>query len=170
MSKELPLRVTARVVIVKNGRICLGRVWNEHGRIAHYCFPGGVVERGATMIQTLQQESLEKVGMRLRNIEKLPLVTETVTADHAPLQDKLYRGTVIHYFRAEWDRYDNTLRNAVSDAMHYTWELPRSALRIIEAGPRDPLNDSRIQAMRMALTNTLKSITPEVGASDEVTA
>lgn len=146
---NLPLRLTARVLIVKSGRICLGRVWNDLGRIAHYTFPGGGVEEGDTHVSTLKKECLEKVGIAIHQIEKLDLVVTVRHPMGSPNHKQIWGGSITHYYKAEWERYDHTQRNAVGDAMHYTWELPNNALKVIRSGPVNPANDALIEAIQV---------------------
>lgn len=150
VAASLPLRPVARVVIMKNGKLCLGRVWNEHGRLGYYTFPGGGVEPGDTQLATIMKKSLEEVGMVINNIRKLDLVVDARHPMGTAERNQRWGGTSTQYFVADWERYDYTQRGQSAELMHYTWEKPAKAIGIINAGPDVAFNDIRIQAIELA--------------------
>jgi 8-oxo-dGTP pyrophosphatase MutT (NUDIX family) len=141
---HLPLRPVARVLILKNNHVLLGEV-RKTGKLCCYNFPGGGVEPGDSMEETISKETLEEVGVRVTNI--LPL-NISLAAEHpmGKKREHLYRGTDNHYFVADFVGYDTSKLNSEGDAMRFTWETPADALMKIRSTP-DPFNGVRERAI-----------------------
>lgn len=141
---HLPLRMVARVLIMKDDHLLLGKKWDAAGNL-YYNFPGGGVEEGDSAEETVQKEALEEVGVQVRNIRPLNVHLE---AEH-PMGSKrehLFRGTDNHYFVADFVRYDTSKLNSEGDEMPVIWVTPFTALRLIKQTD-NPFNVIRIQAI-----------------------
>lgn len=144
--KQLPLRPVARILIVKDGKICLAQVRDDHGKLVCYNFPGGGVDNGDNHEETCRKEALEEVGIIVKNIRPIGL---EVPAEHpmGKKREHLYRGTNNIYFTGEYVGEDKTHLNSEGDEMKFTWEIPSKAIRLIKTGPPDAFNDVRIAAI-----------------------
>jgi 8-oxo-dGTP pyrophosphatase MutT (NUDIX family) len=142
---HLPLRMVARVIIKKEGRILLGQV-RVNGMTVCYNFPGGGVEENHTAEETVAKESLEEVGVVITNIRPLGV---NLPAEHpmGKKREHLFRGTDNHYYVADFVRYDKSQLNSEGDEMPFTWERPEGAIQRMEAKP-DPFNAIRILAIQ----------------------
>lgn len=146
-NKQLPLRPVARVIIVKNGKICLGKVIDEHGKLVCYNFPGGGIDNGDSAEETCRKEALEEVGIVVKNIR--PTGMEHA-AEHpmGKKREHLYRGTNNMYYAGDYDGEDKTRLNSEGDQMPFSWETPDNAIKMIEAGPESVFNVVRIDAIK----------------------
>lgn len=143
---HLPLRQVARVVIERGGRILITHVRRSgQTEIACYNFPGGGVEPGDTPEFTAAQESLQEVGVKIKNVRPLGVNLE---AEHemGPKRNHLFRGTDNHYYVAEFDGYNKELFNSEGDGMSFSWETPESAIRLIQT-KHDAFNQIRIDVI-----------------------
>ena len=59
-----PPRVAARAIILHEGRLLLVNAW-PGGRSDLWCAPGGGVERGQSLTETLIREVAEETGLRI---------------------------------------------------------------------------------------------------------
>jgi 8-oxo-dGTP pyrophosphatase MutT (NUDIX family) len=148
--KELPLRLVVRVVIYKGNEICLCQKIKD-GKLIALNFPGGGVEEGtdlAAMIKAVELEALEEVGIKVKNIESLGINSPAKHEMFNPKRVGVYSGTDTYYFKAEYAGEDKRYWNKEGDAMPYTWETPKEAIRKIEHGPESEFNGIRIQVLK----------------------
>lgn len=140
---HLPFRPVARAIIHHDGKILLGK--SSYNGKTFYTFPGGGVEKGDTVEETITKECLEEVGVKVKNIQHLGV---NLAAEH-PMgvkREKLFKGTDNHYYSAEFAGYDKRSLNSEGDALIYTWETPVSAIKLIKQTD-DPFNEVRIKAI-----------------------
>ena len=69
-----PPRIAARAIILHEGRILLVNAW-PGGQSDLWCAPGGGVERGQSLPETLMREVAEETGLRIA-VEEPALVNE----------------------------------------------------------------------------------------------
>ena len=69
-----PPRIAARAIILHEGRLLLVNAW-PGGRSDLWCAPGGGVERGQSLPETLVREVAEETGLRIA-VEEPALVNE----------------------------------------------------------------------------------------------
>ncbi|MGA0776440.1 MAG: NUDIX domain-containing protein [Gemmobacter sp.] len=69
-----PPRIAARAIILHEGRLLLVNAW-PGGRSDLWCAPGGGVERGQSLPETLMREVAEETGLRIA-VEEPALVNE----------------------------------------------------------------------------------------------
>ncbi|MFA5134836.1 MAG: NUDIX hydrolase [Patescibacteria group bacterium] len=81
--KEKPLIGTA-AIIVRNGRVLLGKRKNSHGH-GDWGFPGGHLEFGEAPEDCIRREVREETGLAVRSITAAPY-----TNDYFPEKNKHY--------------------------------------------------------------------------------
>ena len=64
--KERP-KVGIGVIVVKNGKVLLGKRKNAHGE-GDWCFPGGHLEYGESWEDCARRETIEETGVKIKNI------------------------------------------------------------------------------------------------------
>ncbi|MFM1863362.1 MAG: hypothetical protein RLZ26_1884 [Pseudomonadota bacterium] len=69
-----PPRIAARAIILHEGRLLLVNAW-PGGQSDLWCAPGGGVERGQSLPETLMREVAEETGLRIA-VEEPALVNE----------------------------------------------------------------------------------------------
>ena len=67
-------RVGVGVVIIKDGKVLLGKRKNSHGT-GSWCPPGGHLEFMETIEACASRETMEETGVKIKNIKK-PVFTE----------------------------------------------------------------------------------------------
>lgn len=146
-TNKLPLREVARVIIAKNGKICLGKVIDEQGKLVCYNFPGGGIDNGDSHEETCRKEALQEVGILVGNIRPTGLAH---AAEHEMGKKRahLYRGTNNVYYAGDYEGEDKTHLNSEGDEMPYSWETPDNAIRLIQYGPANEFNEVRINAIK----------------------
>lgn len=77
-------RVGVGVIVVREGRVLLGRRRGSHGA-GTWALPGGNLEYGETVESCAYRELLEETGMQLDSVRPAPF-----TVDHFPEQDRHY--------------------------------------------------------------------------------
>jgi len=55
------------VIVIKNGKILLGKRRNAHGEGA-WCYPGGHLEYGESWEKCSQREVIEEIGIEIKNL------------------------------------------------------------------------------------------------------
>lgn len=82
MNKEA--RVGIGVIIVKNGKVLLGKRKNAHGE-GSWCFPGGHLEFNESWEDCAIRETKEETDLSIKNIR-----FATATNDIFPIEEKHY--------------------------------------------------------------------------------
>ncbi|MBU1706255.1 NUDIX domain-containing protein [Patescibacteria group bacterium] len=77
-------KVGVGVMIIKNGKVLLGKRKNAHGEGA-WCFPGGHLEFGESWKECAIRETKEEVGIKIKNVR-----FATATNDLFSKEDKHY--------------------------------------------------------------------------------
>lgn len=70
MSSKNRVRVGVAVLIIKDAKVLLGERKGSHGAGEYSC-PGGHVEYGETMEQSLMREVAEECGVKIKNLKML---------------------------------------------------------------------------------------------------
>lgn len=138
-SKELPLRPVVRVVIKKQGNICLCKKIVNGVHVA-WLIPGGGVEDGDTYEETAQKEALEEVGMKLKHIEAMGIQYGGKHHFDDPKRAARWSGSETSFYKAEYAGEDRRHFDTEGDAMNYVWVSPKEAIRLIETGPKGSFN------------------------------
>jgi ADP-ribose pyrophosphatase YjhB (NUDIX family) len=79
-------RVTARLILVEDGRVLLVRHVHPDGR-DFWCFPGGSVERGERVAETARREAREELGIA---VELLGIAHVQELHERGPLLDLFF--------------------------------------------------------------------------------
>ncbi len=69
-TKNIP-RVGVAVIIKKDNKVLLGKRKGSHGK-GTWAFPGGYLEFGETIFGCARRETLEEVGIKIKNLEYGP--------------------------------------------------------------------------------------------------
>jgi 8-oxo-dGTP diphosphatase len=64
MNERAAYRVTARLILIEDGRVLLARHVHPDGR-DFWCFPGGSVERGEGVAEAARREAREELGLEV---------------------------------------------------------------------------------------------------------
>jgi 8-oxo-dGTP pyrophosphatase MutT (NUDIX family) len=147
---SLPLRLTVRVVIKREGEICLCHKVRD-GKIVDYNVPGGGVEDGDTMEQTAIKEALEEVGIRIHNVKAMGLRLPKHHVMGMAERNKIWSGTDTHYFEADFLSFDRTLHGSAGDALPFEWCTPEEAILKIKSGPQSEFNIMKVQAIESVM-------------------
>lgn len=147
--EELPWRQVSRVLIVKDGLICLGNVRDTKGFIHRYQYPGGGRQGNETLEETVVRETLEEVGIRIKNIEPLNFNTRVRYGSKEKSKALKFTGTETYYYVADFDCYDNSILGVAGDVMDYEWLAPFNIYSII--GTRRPSlnNQNKLKALNL---------------------
>ena len=62
-------KVGVGVVVIKDGRVLLGKRKNAHGE-GDWCFPGGHLEFNEELEECAKREVMEETGVKIKNIKK----------------------------------------------------------------------------------------------------
>lgn len=79
MSGE-PVRVGVGVIVVRDGRVLLGRRTGSHGE-GRWSFPGGHLEFGETVEGCARREVLEETGLVLHDLRPAPWTSDVFEAE-----------------------------------------------------------------------------------------
>jgi len=66
MVEKIP-RIGVAVIIIKDGKVLLGKRKNSHGS-GTWCFPGGHLEFNEELENCVRRENLEETGINIKNI------------------------------------------------------------------------------------------------------
>lgn len=106
-------KVGVGVMIIKNGKVLLGKRKNAHGEGA-WCFPGGHLEFGESWKECAVRETKEEVGIKIKNVrfatatndlflkEKKHYITIIMLADYVSGEVKLLEPEKCE----KWDWFD----------------------------------------------------------------
>lgn len=72
---ELRPRVGTGIMILKDGKVLLGKRKNKHGA-GEYAFTGGKLEQGESIVECAKRETREEAGIEIDNVRFLALSNE----------------------------------------------------------------------------------------------
>ncbi len=115
MSRLYPNRpiVGVGVVIVREGKILLERRKNEPGR-GKWSIPGGIVELGESLEQTVTRETREETGLSVSDPEPIDVVNQVTLDEFGKIK---YHFVIIDYFV----KLKDGIPEAGSDAAESEW-------------------------------------------------
>ena len=115
MSRLYPNRpiVGVGVVVIRNGQILLERRKNDPGR-GKWSIPGGIVELGETLEQTVTRETLEETGLEVSEPEPIDVINQVTLDEHGGVK---YHFVIIDYFV----KLQGGIAKAASDAAELEW-------------------------------------------------
>ena len=115
MSRLYPNRpiVGVGVVIIREGKILLERRKNEPGR-GKWSIPGGIVELGESLEQTVVRETREETGLSVSEPEPIDVVNQVTLDENGKTK---YHFVIIDYFV----KLKSGTAKAASDAAELGW-------------------------------------------------
>lgn len=153
MSDKRGYRQCVRVIITKGDKVLLGKKFINDEFIG-YEFPGGGVEEGDSLEETVKKECLEEVGIKVTNVTPLGVQFKYDVDYPNPERAKLYRGGEDTFFAAEFVSFDKKIHDSEGDALPYTWETIPNAIKLISKYKESIYTPVRIEAL-----NKIKELT-----------
>jgi ADP-ribose pyrophosphatase len=101
------------VVIISDGKILLERRKNEPGR-GKWSIPGGIVELGESLEQTVARETREETGLSVSDPEPIDVVNQVTLDENGKTK---YHFVIIDYFV----KLKGGTPKAASDAAELEW-------------------------------------------------
>lgn len=126
-----PFRQKVEIVIIKDKDICICQPTNDK---PWYCFPGGGIDEGESIIEASKREALEEAGILIDNI--LQPFSSYVQVYHLvkPSSDKKYIGTEVRYVIGRYVREDKSIFGSEGDARPIDWYEIKYAIKLFEKG------------------------------------
>lgn len=109
---KLPI-VGVGVILVCEGRILLAKRKNEPGK-DKWSVPGGIVELGETLEQTVVREAREETGLIVEEPEPIDVISQVTLDENSKIK---YHFIIIDYFV----RFKNAAAEAGSDVGELEW-------------------------------------------------
>ncbi len=115
MSRLYPNRpiVGVGVIIVREGKILLERRKNEPGR-GKWSIPGGIVELGESLEQTVMRETWEETGLSVSDPEPVDVINQVTLDENGKVK---YHFVIVDYFV----KLKSGTPKAASDAAELEW-------------------------------------------------
>ena len=115
MSRLYPNRpiVGVGVAIIRDGKILLEKRKNEPGR-GKWSIPGGIVELGESLEQTVVRETREETGLFVSKPEPIDVVNQVTLDENGKTK---YHFVIIDYFV----KLESGIPKAASDAAELEW-------------------------------------------------
>lgn len=150
-------RQCVRIIITKGDKVLLGKKF-INDEFVGYEFPGGGIEEGYSLEETVRKECLEEVGIKVTNITSLGIQFKYDVNYPNPERAKLYRGGEDTFFTAEFVSFNNKLHDSEGDALPYTWETIPNAIKLISNYKNSIYTPIRIEALNkvVSLTNNIQ--------------
>ncbi len=109
---KLPI-VGVGVILVCEGRILLAKRKNEPGK-DKWSVPGGIVELGETLEQTVVREAREETGLIVEEPEPIDVISQVTLDENGKIK---YHFIIIDYFV----KFKNGMAEAGSDVGELEW-------------------------------------------------
>ena len=109
---KLPI-VGVGVILVCEGRILLAKRKNEPGK-DKWSVPGGIVELGETLEQTVVREAREETGLIVEEPEPIDVISQVTLDENSKIK---YHFIIIDYFV----KFKNAVAEAGSDVGELEW-------------------------------------------------
>lgn len=134
IASSLPYRDRVEVLIQKDGNILLTRNKNKDNGDEWWGLPGGGVD-GQRPTEACQNECLEEVGIRIKNIKNLG-ITHTQEGGMSKKDNRhlKYRGSITDWYSADFDEVDRSKLGDDNDSRKYAWKSPKEALQALKQG------------------------------------
>jgi 8-oxo-dGTP pyrophosphatase MutT (NUDIX family) len=142
-ARSLPLRQRVEVAVQNKQKEVLITHISSYPGIGpkhYYGFPGGGIERGQNAETAVKNETLEEVGIKIKNIKKLksikPFTLEwgdrgfNRKAKYAA-REITYSGTNTTYYTADYDNDDSSILCRDNDNINYKFYSISKAIRIM---------------------------------------
>lgn len=146
-TEERSYRKCVRIIIRKDRLVLLGERHYHDGTLMFYEFPGGGIEIGDSLEDTVKKESLEEVGIVVRGVKSLGLHFKYDITYTNPSRSKKYRGGEDVWYVADYVTQDHSVHGKEGDALPYRWVDVDLAIDLIRKGPMSKYNEARIAAL-----------------------
>ena len=141
-------RKNVRVIVIKNDKILLGKKFINN-KFLCYAFPGGGIEEGQSIKETVIKEMLEEVAIEVDNVELLNFTSNYEITYSDPERAKKYKGGEDEWCSCRFVKENTSLFNTEGDAMPHDWVTIDQAIKIINNGPYSNINPARINALKI---------------------
>ncbi len=128
----LPSRHVVRVLIIKEGKICLGTKQDKVDGHTIYMFPGGGVEVHQSEVDAAINECLEEVGIAVTDIRDLGYRTTKPFKSFSKDRLGMFISTKTTYFCATYKEINTTRYGDDGDQMPYVWVTPNEAIELMK--------------------------------------
>ena len=142
-----PYRSCVRIVIRKGNEVLLGTRYYDDGSLMYYEFPGGGIEKGDSIVETVKKEAMEEVGVVVDNVRSLDLHFVYDISYTNPVRAKKYRGGEDVWYVADYVKLDHSVHGKEGDALPHTWVKVNKAIEMIKKGPASKYNEARLAAL-----------------------
>lgn len=142
-----PYRSCVRIIIRKGNLVLLGERFYNDNTLMYYEFPGGGIEEGDSIEDTVKKESMEEVGVVVDNVKSLDLHFIYDIGYTNPTRAKKYRGGEDVWYVADYVRDDHSVHGKEGDALPHIWVDVSKAIGMIKKGPASKYNEARLAAL-----------------------
>lgn len=128
----------AEVIVFKDGNLMVGkRTKNEQ---TWYTLPGGKAEKNESMADAAYRETLEEVGVRIKNIKEIgtQYITWKNNEKGYPDANKKHKGIMNHFFTAEMNTIDDSKHNRMSDKHELMFMDPKEYIKHLKTKLKNP--------------------------------
>jgi 8-oxo-dGTP pyrophosphatase MutT (NUDIX family) len=144
-----PYRPAVRIIIVKKDKILVGKRMDKSKHIG-YKFPGGGIDEGDSLEQTVIKEALEEVGIQTEDVTNLGLTFRYNTVYKDPERAKIFQGGIDTWMAARYVRESKRLFNSQGDTFPFLWQTFEDATKTVNSYKKDQYTDITIQAIEQA--------------------
>lgn len=127
---------------MQDNRVCL---CPPSSKRRYWTIPGGGIDKGETHADATVRESLEEVGILIKNIQ--PLNYSKVFMNTARAAQDGFPGGESHFYVADFSRNDHSLFDIAGDGRKYNWCTIDEARRVFDT---DPFSEARLEAIYKA--------------------
>lgn len=142
MNNNVNLRQKVEVIIIRDGKVCL---CPPSSKRRYWTVPGGGIDAGETMTDAAVRESLEEVGILIKNVRSLDFSKVFMNITRATQEG--YDGGESHFVIADWSREDMSLYDQAGDGRKYVWCTLDQARRSFGT---DIFSETRLEAIYKA--------------------
>jgi 8-oxo-dGTP pyrophosphatase MutT (NUDIX family) len=111
--KSKPVRHRIEVLVMKGGKVLVAKYLRRTTGDEFYSLPGGGIEHGETEEQAIRRELLEEIGVKVRSIRDLNVMTTSPPPYFIP--NYRYSKVVTSWFSAVYDGEDLSRFNTAND-------------------------------------------------------
>lgn len=147
MSDSRVYRDCVRIIIRKGDLVLLGERLYSDNTLMYYEFPGGGIEEGDSVEDTVKKESLEEVGMVVDNVVSLDLRYTYDISYNNQSRARKYKGGRDEWYVCDFVREDHSVHGKEGDALPYRWVPIDKVIDLIRNGPASKYNEARLAAL-----------------------
>lgn len=160
MTDTRTYRKCVRIIIRKGDKVLLGERRYDDGTMMYYEFPGGGIEKGDSLEDTVIKEAMEEVGAVVTNVSSLDLHYCYDISYTNPSRAKKYRGGEDVWYVCDFVREDHSVHGKEGDALPHIWVDVSEAIDMVRKGPASKYNEARLAALeKVKKLNKLNSNT-----------